>query len=58
VSAQEGEGAVENTGYASKVPIGRHLVPISLKIIDCVTSFGRTKLKNIHPLKQLKARLG
>jgi hypothetical protein len=35
-----------------------HFVPNSLKIIDCVTSLGRTELKGTHPLKQLKARFG
>jgi len=44
--------------YASKTPIDPHFVPKSLKIIDCVTSLGRTKLKSINPLKQLKARFG
>jgi len=38
--------------YASKTPIDPHFVPNSLKIIDCVTSLGRTELKGTHPLKQ------
>ena len=44
--------------YASKTPIDPHFVANSLKIIDCVTSLGRTELKGTHPLKQLKAGSG
>lgn len=36
--ADRGEGVVKNNFYASKAPIDPHLVPISLKILDGVTS--------------------
>jgi len=39
---RNGEGAVKNNFYTSKVPIDPHLAPISLKILDCLTSLDRT----------------
>jgi hypothetical protein len=64
VSAPEGEGGSENNFSASKALIGPYLISIRLKILDSVTSLGRTKLNNTHAknlssiLKLLKAGLG